>query len=132
MLRRLLVLLIASTCYGFINLQTCKHARLVTQNSSAIGLKSCTREQQLGEEGRGVSQWVDIILNGYKRSTGQDLIPDRASMSLDEQAMEVMNADFAVLAHDFLRDPQDPIYCYGNKFALVSTTAYFNVLCAEW
>ncbi|CAM9262444.1 unnamed protein product, partial [Phaeothamnion confervicola] len=62
-------------------------------------------------------RWVRLILDSYRRHYGVDLLP-REGLNSRQQAEAAAKANLCIIAHDFIRSKEDPVYCYGNKFCL--------------
>ena len=65
--------------------------------------------------------WVQKILDSYKAELGSELILDRSELSPEHQAKIIAASNsLAIASHDFLRDPADPTFNYGNDIFLES------------
>ncbi len=100
------------------------------------------KQEQEKEEGKVVEphfmtedivRWLQLVLDGYAKFTGcrEQLAPREGSKESQAVAVALLK-DRAVLSHDFMRNPSDPIYCYGNKAALGwLIPAHIPVICCE-
>jgi hypothetical protein len=112
--------------YGFVLAPVAARPTTSSKRIFGIPAASAASEQYDGQMDNflvpEMQKWVGIILEGYERNTGEQLIADCDSMSQRDATLAVATAPFCVLAHDFLRSEEDPIYCYGNMAALVRTS----------